>query len=164
MNFTVNSVITLFVGHKQVDISEIYERNKEVLQTDLQDLLKYVYPQYIDIAFNISMQKADLMKNSERLTTDLNEQGEVWHREIDTIIRNLKSDLDEMESNNLDVLNIQEDEITSTMSDIRLNIAKLKKLLNSKDNCLFFEYKSTNAKFRKLPSKIITSLPNLRLP
>lgn len=152
------------LGHKQVDISEIYERNKEVLQTDLQDLLKYVYPQYIDIASNISMQKADLMKNSERLTTDLNEQGEVWHREIDTIIRNLKSDLDEMESNHLDVLNIQEDEITSTMSDIRLNIAKLKKLLNSKDNCLFFEYKSTNAKFRKLPSKIITSLQNLRLP
>lgn len=64
----------------------------------------------------------------------------------------------------LDVLNKQEDEITSTMSEIRLNIAKLKKLSNYKDTCLFFEYKSTNAKFRKLPSKIITSLPNLRLP
>lgn len=140
------------------------ETNKEVLHTDLQELLKYIYPQYIDIASNISMQKADLMKNSERLTTYLNEQGEVWHREIDIIIRNLKSNIDEMESNHLDVLNKQEDEITSTMSEIRLNIAKLKKLLNSKDTCLFFEYKSTNAKVRKLPSKITTSLPNLRLP
>lgn len=137
-----------------------------MLQTDLQELLKYIYPQYIDIASNISMQKADLMKNSDRLATYLNEQVEVWHREIDTIIRNLKSDLDEMESNHLDVLNKQEDEITSTMSEIRLNIAKLKKLLNSKDacTCLFFEYKPTNAKFRKLPSKIITFLPNLSLP
>lgn len=56
------------------------------------------------------MQKADLMKNYERLTTDLNEQGEVWHREIDTIIRNLKSDLYKMKSNHLDVINKQEDE------------------------------------------------------
>lgn len=33
------------LGHKQIDISEIYERNKEVLQTDLQELLKFIYPQ-----------------------------------------------------------------------------------------------------------------------
>lgn len=110
------------------------------------------------------MQKADVMKNSERLITYLNDQGEVWQGDIDIIIRNLKSDLDKMESNHQDVLNKQEDEITSTMSEIRLIIAKLKKLLSSEDTYIFFEYKSTNAKFKKLNSKIRTSLPNLWLP
>lgn len=71
------------------------KKKQGVLLKNLQELLKYIILSslYFEIASSISMRKAELMKNAEKLT-DPNEQGEVWRREINTIIRNLKSHLD----------------------------------------------------------------------
>ncbi|XP_052705306.1 uncharacterized protein LOC128181082 [Crassostrea angulata] len=150
------------LGHKPVDISKIFENKNEVLQRELQELEKSFYPKYKEIASNIPVQKAELSKNSQNLTTAIDKQGEVWHREIDTIITNLKSNVEEMESKHLVFLNKQEDEITHTISEITQTIAELKKLLNSKDVCLVSEYKSKIAEFRKLPPKLKVLLPSFR--
>uniref|UniRef100_A0A8W8NVG1 B box-type domain-containing protein n=1 Tax=Magallana gigas TaxID=29159 RepID=A0A8W8NVG1_MAGGI len=144
-------------GHQIVEILQNSEDKEEVLQTELQESEKSIHPKYEEIAYNISKQIADLSKNSEILTPAIKQQGEVWQREIDAIITNLKTDVEENESKHLVILNKQEDEIIRTISEITQIITDLMKLLDLKDDS-----KSRNAELRKLPPEPKLSLSNLR--
>ncbi|XP_065925511.1 E3 ubiquitin-protein ligase TRIM71-like isoform X1 [Magallana gigas] len=150
------------LGHKPVDIFQKVDDKKKVLQIELQEFEKYVYPKYQEIAFNLQFEKADLIANSQILATAIDKQGEVWHREIDNIIRNLKSGVEEMESEQLFVINKHEFEISHTISEITQSIGELKTLLNSNNVCFVYEYISRNSEFRRLPPKIKMSLTNFR--
>lgn len=147
-------------GHEFVDMVTALETKKDVLQKDLRELEKSIYPKYQDIASTIPLQKANMKVNSQNLITTLNKQAEELHQEIDSIINKLKSDLDEMDTKYLALLNKEENDITHRTSEITQTIADLKKLLDSNDIYIVSTYKSRNDEFRKLPPKIKATLPS----
>lgn len=57
-------------------------------------------PRYQDIVYNIPVQKADVYRNSQELTTAINKRGDDWHKEINTIIGRKKSEIMEIEKKN----------------------------------------------------------------
>ncbi|XP_065929929.1 E3 ubiquitin ligase TRIM40-like [Magallana gigas] len=147
-------------GHTFVCIVNILEKQRSVLQKDLQELEKFIYPKYQEIALSIPVQKGTLNTSSQTIASDISKRGEEMHRQIDVIIKNLKSDLDEMDSKYLAALNKQEEKIKDMLSDITQTIADLKKILNSDDVGLVSAYKSRNAEFRRLPPKLKVTLPS----
>lgn len=147
--------------HNVSNISSIIERKKETFQKDLKELETSLFPKYQEFAEIIPAQKADLVKNSRKLTIDLDKQEEDWHRKIDSIIKKQKSELEEMHSKQLAQLDKQEDEITHAISEIKHSITDLKDVLKSNDVGIVSGYKPRNDEFRKLPPKLTVSLPKI---
>lgn len=148
------------VGHKQVDYAlKRLKIKRNAIQQDLQELEKDIYPKYQEIISNISDQKADITIKCKKLKTAFDNQGDALHKVIDTIIEKLKHDINMIDSENMETLHQEEDEIKRTIFDITQNISDLKKVLNSDDDSLVSIYKSRNAKFRKFPPKFAYTLP-----
>ncbi|XP_052678544.1 tripartite motif-containing protein 3-like [Crassostrea angulata] len=147
-------------GHIFIEIVNNIDSKKEIIQKDLQELEKSIFPKYQEIASINKVQKSALNENSQKLTTEIDKHGEDLHREINTIIRNMKSNVEETDTKHLAVLDKQEDEIKHTISEITQTIAELKTLLDSNDVSRVSAYKSRNDEFRRLPPKLTVSLPS----
>ncbi|XP_078318420.1 uncharacterized protein LOC111120431 [Crassostrea virginica] len=145
--------------HRKEDILSLFETKRELMQKDLQDLEKSIYPRYQEAATNIPVQRADVNKRSQELTTALDKQGEALHKEIDTIIQGMKSEINDMDAQHIAVIDRQEEAINHTILEITLGILDLKRLLDTSDVCLVSEYTSRTEKFRSLPAQFQVTLP-----
>nr|XP_022305040.1 uncharacterized protein LOC111112036 isoform X2 [Crassostrea virginica] len=149
------------IGHKQLEIFADFESKKEVLRRDLQELEKSIFSKYQESAAIIKTQKTDQLKHSQKLTAELNKQGEALHREIHTIIQRKQAEIDGMNAQHLAAIEKQEDETNKELHEIKQVIQDLKNLLDTSDVGLVSKYRSRIAEFRKLPTKLKISLPNL---
>ncbi|XP_062586487.1 uncharacterized protein LOC134248078 [Saccostrea cucullata] len=136
---------------------------KDIINKDLKELEKRILPTYEEITLEFKSEKFNLQKLYEKLTTAVTKQGEDWHREINIIVNKQKSEINEMQEKHLAALNKQRNEIKQITSDVKQSIFDLKKILDSNDSSLTSAYKPRNAEFRRLPPKIIVSIPRFSL-
>ncbi|XP_078331346.1 uncharacterized protein LOC144625131 [Crassostrea virginica] len=143
----------------EMDILKWFEHKRERMQEELQDLEKSIYPRYQEAATNIPVQRADVNKRSQKLTTALDKQGEALHTEINTIIQGMKSDIDDMDAQHKAAIDQQEVAINHTIPEITQAILDLKRLLDTSDVCLVSEYTSRTEEFMNLPAQFQVTLP-----
>ena len=145
--------------HKKEDIFKYLKDKKDIMQNDLKELESSIFPLYQTTATEISVQKANLSRNSQKLTIDLYKQRDIWYREIDTIIEHFQTKISKMESSYGSVLREQEKYLRSKINEISQTILQIRSLLDSNDICHVSSFRSRNAEFKKLPAKLRVSLP-----
>nr|XP_022307857.1 uncharacterized protein LOC111113857 [Crassostrea virginica] len=136
----------------------MYGTKRELMQKDLQDLEKSIYPDQ-EAARNIPLQKADVNQRYQKLRTALDKQGEALHIKIDTIIHGMKSEIDDMDAKHKAALDQQEVAINNSITEITQIILDLKRLLETTDVYLVTEYTSRTMEFMNLPSQFKVTLP-----
>lgn len=152
----------IFEEHKDhfiIPILKQFDIKQNVLQKDLKELQESLLPKYEKIASCINLQKSDLITNFKTLKINANRHGEELHKQIDIIIEKTKSDIDEMESKYLAILNEEEREIEHNVEDIRNIILDIKNIRDTNNICLVSSYKTRHAEFRILPRKLTVALP-----
>ncbi|XP_061177589.1 uncharacterized protein LOC133186351 [Saccostrea echinata] len=143
-----------------LNLLEVKKSKENAIEKDVHELINSVYPKYEEILVEIGREKTKSEKHYEKLTTAVTKQGEDWHRKINIIVNKQKSEIDEMKTKHLALLNKQETEIKQITSDIKQCMNDFKNILGLNDVSLTFGYKSRNAEFRRLYPKVNVSLPS----
>lgn len=146
-------------GHFFEEVSQSFEFQKKTLQKDLLELERTIFPIYKELASKIQDLKSELRTNSLRLKTSLREQQEYLQGIIDTITKKLDSEITEMDSKCMTILDKEEDEISQKLSNITEIIADLTQILSSEDVRLVSAYKSRIPEFRTVPPNLRISFP-----
>ncbi|XP_056001679.1 tripartite motif-containing protein 66-like [Ostrea edulis] len=147
-------------GHILCDVLKNVSSKTEVIQNDLEELECRIYPLFEQMASGVQTEKNEIKINYGKLTTATDQQGEIWHREITTIVNQRKAYIVEMETKHMAALDKSTDEITHVFTELKQIILNLKALLESNDISLISTYESRNNEFRKLPHKVRVTLPS----
>lgn len=145
--------------HKAEDIMTTFQIKKETLQSDIQELEKFLIQEYQKMADSIRNQKDLLDKGFQKLLEVISKREDDWHRVIEKITQKEKIRVDDMKNKCMHTLDEQEGEINKQISQIRRHTSELDNLLDNNDVYLISSYKSTNAEFKRLPSKVIITIP-----
>ena len=138
--------------HDVVDILKYLALKKKLIKADLQELENSLYPRCQKAASGISAKQTGVQIQSQKTSNALKQQGEALHKEIDSVIQSMRSDIADKDFKYLEALVKQEYAINNTINEIELSIADLKKRLDSFDVNFVSAYKSRNEEFRFLPA------------
>ncbi|XP_061177570.1 E3 ubiquitin-protein ligase TRIM36-like [Saccostrea echinata] len=147
-------------GHTLKHFLEILKSRQNDIDTDIKELQDFICPIYEEISLDIIKEKQSAENHYKKLKSDVTKQGADWHKEIDILVKNKISNIEEMTQKHLETLNEKEFEINQNISKAKQVILDLKKMLDSNDVSLVTTYKSCNAFFRTLPPKVTAFLPS----
>lgn len=148
------------LGHKADDITITFQRKKEILQQELEELEKSLLPKCQKIVSKIEYQITDINNGFLELFNYIDKRGEDLHREINTIIKRKKTEISYMHTKYLAAMNKQECQINDTIAEITHNISDLNNVLDSDDFYLVSAYNSKNDSFRSSVPKLKISFPS----
>ena len=156
-------LLCVFTGdheqHVKIDILEQVWVRKDIIEKDLEESNNCIYPKLQAAASSIPVQRSGVNIHSRELTPAIKKQAEALHDEIETIVKDIQSEIDEMDTQHFAAIDQQEKEINQSMNEINQLILNLQNMLESNDAGLLSEYISRNSEFKNLPALIHVVLP-----
>lgn len=135
------------------------KKKKEIIQKDWKELQKYICPKYEQIAVDLEIQLANLDGVYEKITIGILKQGKEWHKEIDIVINKMKTEINEIKTNQESILKKLWNEIKQIQPLIKPTLIALVELEQSAKMSAAIEYISEIRNSTKLPTKVNVMLP-----
>eukprot|EP00105_Crassostrea_gigas_P040452 XP_019924600.1 PREDICTED: uncharacterized protein LOC105332552 [Crassostrea gigas] len=146
-------------GHIFVEVLEVYNAKKEVIEKDAEKLQNIISPKYEEIALELDNQIANLDGGYQKLTTNISKQGEQWHRDIDIVINKMKTEIGEIKEKHRDILQKHLEEIKQIQPLMDKSLLAMSEIKESREVTPIIEYSSKIREFSKLPHKVKVTLP-----
>ncbi|XP_056021941.1 uncharacterized protein LOC125652247 [Ostrea edulis] len=147
------------LGHKLLKMMQVLQEKKEKIAKGKRELNETIFPTYQDIVSDVQNRMSQLKKKYGNLLTAITKHGEVWHREIDKLVKKLKAEVEEMKTTQSHTLQKHLDEVNKKISDINNEISSIDAALDSNDISTVLSVMPDVDEYKKLPQKIVPLLP-----
>ena len=147
--------------HRLLKLNEVYNKKKECIQKDKEEIKKQLMPAYEDIASGLEKQIANLDVDYKKLTIEMKRHREELHREIDYAMNEREKEIDESKVKHLSILKTHLEEIKQLQSPMEESLNAMTEMEDSNEVIPTIHYISKNQEFRfsKLPPKVKVSMP-----
>eukprot|EP00105_Crassostrea_gigas_P004275 XP_011417436.1 PREDICTED: E3 ubiquitin-protein ligase arc-1-like [Crassostrea gigas] len=149
-------------GHIFIEISEVYEKRKRLVENDIRKLEETFSPKYKEKALYFETQLSNLDRIYEKLTAEITRHGEQWHGEIDIIINKMKTKTSEKKEKHRDKLLIHLDEIKQQQDLMKKALLALRDITKSNEMSQTIEYMSTIGRFSRSLQKVKITSPTFK--
>lgn len=146
--------------HNCVDLLTTFKKRKENIRRELDVLKKTIKRNYHASLSQLNEKREKVQQNTERVTIALENQQHIWCREINSIVHDMKSDIERIDTNHRRALFKEEKDIEHKLSEISKRIDDLTQLVDSEDTNAVSMYGSKIKEFEKLPSILELNLPS----
>ncbi|XP_062592659.1 E3 ubiquitin-protein ligase TRIM71-like [Saccostrea cucullata] len=151
-------------GHKFLKILDVLEETKQKIIKEKNELKDSIYPKYEQIVSDAENTIQQFENECEGLSAAITKHGEEWHREIDKVVTKLIAKVEELKTNQLQLLQKHLDEIKKIISEIRDEINSIDDVLDSRDFSKLTDFTLNVDKYRKFPRPIVLPSPKLITP
>nr|XP_022289059.1 uncharacterized protein LOC111101071 [Crassostrea virginica] len=145
--------------HELLKLDEIFNKKKDHIQKDKEEIKKLLLPAYEDIASELENQIANIDVDYRKLTKEMSKHREELHREIDNEINQREKEIDENKAKHLSILKKHLEEIKQLQSLMQETLHDLNEIMDSNETTPIIHYSSKNQEFSKLLPKVIVSMP-----
>ena len=146
-------------GHALLKLEESFSTKKEHIIKDRERLEKQILPTYEGIAQELEMQIANLDHDYKTIITEMSEEREELHREVDNAINHMEKEIGETKVNHHSILKRHLDEIKQLQSLMQQTLNDLNEMVESNEVSSTIHYSSKNKELGKMPCKVNVSMP-----
>lgn len=147
-------------GHKISQLLEKCDIIKKNIQEDNEELRSKLAPLYQKMLHDLEMRIKEVEEKSEEASKLISQQGDKWHKEIDIIVSQVKTQLEKIKEKGVKNLKVNKVKTGIALSKISSVLQSNEETLESNDLRTAIEYKSQNATLNKGLEIVDVSLPN----
>ena len=145
-------------GHEFLNLEELFNIKREIIHRDTEELENKILPNYEEISKDLENKIANLDGQYKKLTTDISNQREEFHKEIDAIFDKVELEISGIKEQHSSILKKQLDEVKDTQSSIGQTLTTLNEMESANEIIWVIHYASKNKEFSKFP-QVSVSMP-----